>query len=95
MPVPEIEGIAEVAKERARTVLTQGMELANARGLKARGELIEAGSTVQALVELAASEKVDMIIVGTRGMTGFKKLILGSVSSGLVSHSECPVLVVR
>jgi len=95
MPVPEIEGIAVVAKERARSVLARGIDLVTARGLKARGELIEAGSTVQALVELAAAEKVDLIIVGTRGMTGFKKLILGSVSSGLVSHSDCPVLVVR
>jgi nucleotide-binding universal stress UspA family protein len=95
MPVPEIEGVAAAAKERARGVLTQGIELAEARGVKASGELIEAGSIVQALIELAAEEKVDLIVVGTRGMTGFKKLILGSVSNGLVSHSECPVLVVR
>jgi len=95
MPVPEIEGVAAAAKERARAVLAQGIELAEARGTKVSGELIEAGSIVQALIEFAAEEKVDLIVVGTRGMTGFKKLILGSVSSGLVSHSHCPVLVVR
>jgi nucleotide-binding universal stress UspA family protein len=95
MPVPELEGATAMSKERARGILAEGIKLAEARGLKARGELIEAGSTVQAVVEFAASEKADLIVVGTRGMTGFKKLILGSVSSGLVSHSECPVLVVR
>lgn len=95
MPVPEFEGVAAASKERARNVLNQGMGLASASGVKAKGELIGAGSTVQAILEFAASEKADLIVVGTRGMTGFKKLILGSVSSGLVSHSECPVLVVR
>jgi nucleotide-binding universal stress UspA family protein len=95
MPVPEYENIAELSKERARGILADGIELAEARGVKAVGELLEANSTVQAILEFAVSEKVDLIIVGTRGMTGFKKLILGSVSNGLVSHSECPVLVVR
>jgi nucleotide-binding universal stress UspA family protein len=94
-PVPDYEGIAELSKERARGILTEGIELAEAHGVKAEGELLEASSTVQALVEFAESEKVDLIIVGTRGMTGFKKLVLGSVSNGLVSHSVCPVLVVR
>jgi nucleotide-binding universal stress UspA family protein len=95
MPAPEYEGVAELSKERARGVLREGIELAEAQGVKAKGELLEASSTVQAILEFDMSEKVDLIIVGTRGMTGFKKLILGSVSSGLVSHSECPVLVVR
>jgi nucleotide-binding universal stress UspA family protein len=95
MPVPEFEGAEALSKERARGVLTDGIRLAEAHGTKAKGELLEASSTVQAIVEFAESEKVDLIVVGTRGMTGFKRLILGSVSSGLVSHSVCPVLVVR
>ena len=97
MPIPEaeFEGVEELSKERARGVLLDGIKLAEAHGVKAKGELLEASSTVQAIVEFATSEKADLIIVGTRGMTGFKKLILGSVSSGLVGHSECPVLVVR
>ena len=97
MPMPEVEleGVAELSKERARGVLTDGLKLAETHGVRAKGELLEAGSTAQAIVEFAASEKVDLIIVGTRGMTGFKKLILGSVSSALVGHSECPVLVAR
>jgi nucleotide-binding universal stress UspA family protein len=97
MPIPEaeFEGIEELSKERARGVLLDGIKHAEAHGVRAKGELLEASSTVQAIVEFATSEKADLIIVGTRGMTGFKKLILGSVSSGLVGHSECPVLVVR
>jgi len=95
MPIPELEGATAVSKERARGVLARGIELAEEHGVRAGGELIEAGSAVQGIIEFATHEKVDLIVAGTRGMTGFKKLILGSVSSGLVSHSECPVLVVR
>jgi nucleotide-binding universal stress UspA family protein len=36
-----------------------------------------------------------LIVVGSRGMTGFKKLLLGSVANGVVTYSRCPVLVVK
>jgi len=52
-------------------------------------------STVQGIVEFASNEKVDLIVIGTRGLSGFKRLLIGSVSSGVVAHAHCPVLVVR
>jgi nucleotide-binding universal stress UspA family protein len=36
-----------------------------------------------------------MIVIGSRGMTGFKKLLLGSVAGAVVTYSHCPVLVVK
>ena len=95
MPIPDYSELEDAAKETAQKVLSRGLRCASEAGVKARGELIESPSVVEALVGLASNEKADLIVVGTRGMTGFKKLILGSVSSGLVSHSPCPVLVVR
>ena len=41
------------------------------------------------------AEKVDLIIVGSNGKTGIKKLLLGSVASAVVTHSHCPVLVIK
>jgi nucleotide-binding universal stress UspA family protein len=52
-------------------------------------------SVVKDIVEYAEKEKIDMIVIGSRGMTGFKKLLLGSVASGVVTYSHCPVLVVK
>jgi len=95
MPVPDYKELEDSAKETGQNVLSRGVQLVTATGAKARGELLQAPSVVDALVEYAARENADLIVVGTRGMSGFKKLILGSVSSGLVSHSPCPVLVVR
>jgi nucleotide-binding universal stress UspA family protein len=57
--------------------------------------LIKYTLVVKEIVEYAEKKKVDMIVIGSRGMTGFKKLLLGSVASGVVTYSHCPVLVVK
>jgi len=95
MPVPDIQPLEEAAKAKGMSILNRGLAIARECGADAEGELIEAPSIVQALVEYAAKEGVDLIVAGTRGMTGFKKLIMGSVSNGIAGHAECPVLVVR
>lgn len=43
----------------------------------------------------AEKENVDLIVVGTRGRSGFKRLLLGSIASGVVTYAHCPVLVVK
>ena len=48
-----------------------------------------------ALVDAAQAENVDLVIVGSHGRTGFRKLLLGSVASHVVTHAPCSVLVVK
>jgi nucleotide-binding universal stress UspA family protein len=43
----------------------------------------------------AANNNTDLIVMGTKGRTGLKRFLIGSVADGVVSHSHCPVLVVR
>ena len=57
--------------------------------------IISVSSIVGEIIGFADKEKVDLIILGTKGRTGFKKLLLGSVAEGVVTHSSCPVMVVR
>ena len=57
--------------------------------------IISVSSIVGEIIGFADKEKVDLIILGTRGRAGFKKLLLGSVAEGVVTHSSCPVMVVR
>ena len=47
------------------------------------------------LINYAESENVDLIAVGNRGRHGFKRLLLGSVASDIVTYAHCPVLVVK
>jgi nucleotide-binding universal stress UspA family protein len=45
--------------------------------------------------ELCWKGDVDLIVVGTRGRSGFSKKLLGSVALGVVTHAYCPVIVVK
>lgn len=47
------------------------------------------------IVNFSEDTNVDLIIIGTRGRSGFKRLLLGSVASDTVMYAHCPVLVVK
>ena len=47
------------------------------------------------IVEYAERENIDLIVIGTRGRSAFKRLLLGSTASGVVTHAHCPVMVVK
>ena len=80
-------------------------ELADAREQLARTEpvlsavpvheVIEEGEAASVICKEAADRGADVIVVGSHGRTGVKRLFLGSVSERVVRHAPCPVLVVR
>jgi len=49
----------------------------------------------EVIVNFSENAKVDLIVIGTRGRSGFKRLLLGSVASDTVTYAHCPVLVVK
>ena len=55
----------------------------------------EGSSIVDIITKYAQKNRIDLITVGTRGLSKFKRLLVGSVSSALISHSHCPVLLVK
>ncbi len=58
-------------------------------------DVLETRSVTDSLITYAESHGVDLIVMGSRGFGGFKKLLLGSVASGVSQHSKCPVLIVK
>jgi nucleotide-binding universal stress UspA family protein len=48
-----------------------------------------------AIVNYAEEQNADLIVIGTSGMSDFRKMLLGSVVTGVVRYSTCPVLVVK
>lgn len=61
-----------------------------------RTEMIDSAKSIYAaIVDYAEKENADLIVLGTRGRTGFKKILLGSVALGVVTHATCPVLMVK
>ena len=71
-------------------------ENAKESNVQLRTELINSHRPVDyVLLEYAEKENIDLIVVGTRGRSGFKKLLLGSIASGVVTYAHCPILVVK
>ena len=56
---------------------------------------VRVGRPWQEIVELARELRVDAIVVGSRGVSAIRRLLLGSTAENVVRHAPCPVLVVR
>jgi len=77
-------------------VIDGAVRSAQAKGVKAQKVIKEhEKSVLQTILDYAEKERMDLIVVGTRGRGGFKKMLLGSVASGLTQHTHCSVLIVR
>jgi nucleotide-binding universal stress UspA family protein len=91
-----IEGIIEDTKRQAQAWFDKVQEEADENNVKLRREIIvNSGSIVGAVVDYAEHEGVDLIVIGSRGLSGFKKLLLGSTASGVITYAHCPVLVIK
>ena len=63
-------------------------------GFSTEGRVL-AGDPRETLLQVAHSERADLIVVGSHGRSGIAKMMLGSVSSHVVTHAPCSVLVVK
>ena len=53
------------------------------------------GSPVEAIVDYAQEQQIDMIVIATHGRTGLSHVLLGSVAERIVREATCPVLTIR
>jgi nucleotide-binding universal stress UspA family protein len=53
------------------------------------------GEAYEVITKLSRKEKIDVIIMGSHGRTGLKRLLMGSVTEKVIGHAPCPVLVVK
>lgn len=57
--------------------------------------IVRFGNPAEIIVDIAKNENINLIVIGSHGKHGAKKFFLGSVSSKVVSHAPCDVLVVK
>lgn len=93
-PVPL--AISNKERKMGEDCVNRVQQKARRAGVTVEMKIIEdQTSIVHAITKLAETEACDLIVMGTKGRTGIKKFLLGSVASGVVTYAPCPVLVVR
>lgn len=99
-PVPGYLGEAnlrqaiEARTGQARQILQNAQEVIGSIPARLNSQMVE-GSIAEAILDVAAERKCDLIVMGSRGFGRLEGALLGSNSQKVVSHAPCPVLIVR
>ena len=92
-PTPVHEFI-EAIRKVGTGILADGEKRVKAEGVQVETLLME-GHAVEQIVKVCRENKFDLIVMGARGLSRIKEMLLGSVSDGVTRHAYCPVLVVK
>ena len=79
----------------AQQVLDKIATSATAKGVSVKTSVIKSDDISEGLVKAANKMKVDLIVMASHGRKGIKRLLLGSETQNVLTHSEVPVLVLR
>jgi nucleotide-binding universal stress UspA family protein len=96
VPAVDYSNYLERAENDAKKLVNDAVAGAKNESVNANGIVLRTVTSIaETILEEASKENVNLLVVGTRGLGGFKKLLLGSVSNAVVAHADCSVLVVR
>jgi nucleotide-binding universal stress UspA family protein len=89
--LPELTG---AIRKAGNSILADGEKKVKAEGIQVE-KLLREGNTVDEILKTCREGGFDLIIMGARGLSTIKEILLGSVSHGVTNHAPCPVLVVK
>ena len=91
-----IEAMSDELRQEAQRILDEEVrKIEEAAGIVARPHLRMGERRDEAIVHLAEEIGAGLIVMGSRGLGGLRRALMGSVSDSVVRHAHCPVLVVR
>ena len=100
--VPEVylsprtyDELDESIRASGRRQLTRLLAHARRAGVRASGRLLEGVPVDAPIVRIAKTVRADVIVMGTHGRSGVRRVVLGSVAARVVAAAPCPVLTVR
>ena len=87
--------IVRNAKKFAMEFLSKLETTAKDSGILLSVYIIETKSISRQIVDFAVSKKINLIVIGSHGHTGFNRFLLGSVSNAVSQSAKCPVLIIK
>jgi nucleotide-binding universal stress UspA family protein len=94
MTPAEVAKAIEAVRNAGASILSDGEQKVEAEGIQVE-TLLKEGHTVQEIIKTAKEGKFDLIVIGGRGISKIRELLLGSVTDGVIHHAACPVLVTK
>ncbi len=91
---PNLQQAIHARLKEAEPVLEKARQAVGEVPAQVQTELIE-GSPAEAIIEVARTRQVDLIVMGARGLGRIAAAVLGSTRQKVVAHAPCPVLIVR
>ena len=93
-PAPISGDLAKLSEEQARKIVVDAAARAEEAGVETRTLLLR-GLPVEEICLAADNDEPRFLVIGSHGWGALKRALFGSVSTGVLHHAKCPVLVVR
>jgi nucleotide-binding universal stress UspA family protein len=94
VPLSLPQGVYERVRQAAQQALDARIAKVAAEGVKVKGFVV-CESPTRAILDAVAELHADLIVMGTRGRTGMKHVLVGSVAERTVRFAPCPVMTVK
>lgn len=87
--------IMKKAKNLTEKLFSKLDEIATKNDVPLDSKIIESNNTVKSILSFTKSKNIDLIVMGSSGRGRFDKVLLGSVSNGVMQKAKCPVLIIK
>ncbi len=81
-------------RDHGKKVLKKASELAAKNGVKAK-TIMKEGNVANEIIKFTKKERIDLIAIGSRGLSRLPRFVLGSISNKIANYAPCPVLIVK
>lgn len=95
LPVSSIATMEKQWTEAAQAVVAEIKDKAEAQGIKAKAVTHTSDLVAETILSIAKKNKCDLIVMASHGRRGLKRVLMGSETSHVLTHSHIPVLVLR
>ena len=82
-------------RKRSEELLTEVQQVIEKQRIKTSVEVIGNKSVAQGIIDYARESGTDVIVIGTKGLTGVEKFVMGSVADSVIHNAHCPVVAIR